>query len=318
MDKRILGIGLLIILVFVAVFSALWASKSWVNIGVGTAMLVVDATTGEVSDPVLGARAGFLIDGFKRMVGLQYPVFIYYQMDSVGMWSEWGLEEGTWVESARGDYPAVKTLSKDGLEIEVDILVRWSLNPAALKELYQKYPNLDWKDVAINSIIREEVRDTIAQFAAIQVIEERATIADELGQAIKQGLLEEPTLKDTMVEANLMVDLRDIDPSIEFVKAIESKLAAEQSKIQAEFEYERALTLARAESESKIIVADGIKEAIDTIVSITGETNSTRIAELYLTLEAMKTIAPNTETFIVIFGASGVPLVYPIPTNSTG
>jgi len=315
--NRALVVGLLIILMFAGIFAAMWASNSWVNIRVGTAMLIVDASAGTISGPVLGAAAGFYLDGFKRMLGLQYPIYIYYQIDSVGMWSEWKLEGTVWVESARGDYPAVKTLSRDGLEIEVDLLVRWSLNPASLKELFKRYPNLNWKDVTINSIIREEVRDTISRFNAIQVIEERATIADELGQAIRDGLLAEPTLEDVIVTSNLVVDLRDIDPSIEFVKAIEAKLAAEQAKIQAEFEYERALTLARAEAQSKIIVANGTREAIDIITSITGETNTTRIAELYLTLEAFKVIAPNTKSFIVIYGTGGIPLVYAIPTNST-
>jgi len=308
--------ALLGILIVLGVFGVFYGAASWVNIGVGTSMIVVDATARAISDPILGPTAGFYLNGFFRIVGLQYPVFIYYEVDSVGMWSEWKLEMGQWVESARGDYPAIKTLSRDGLEIEVDILVRWSLNSGALKELYRRYPRLDWKAITINSIIREEVRDTISNFTAIQVIEERARIADKLGQAIRQGLLEEPTLQGAIVESTLMVDLRDIDPSIEFIKAIEAKLAAEQAKIQATFEYERTLTLARAEAQAKIIIAEGIKEAIDTIISITGETNSTRIAEIYLTLEALKTIAPNTQNFIVIFG-TGIPLVYPIPTNST-
>ena len=278
--KTLLTWGLIIILIIGVVFGALWAANSWVTLGVGDAMIIVDRSTGTVSEPILGATAGFLLDGFKRIVGLQYPVFIYYQIDSVGMWSEWKLEGGNWIESARGDYPAVKTLSKDGLEIEVDILVRWSLNPNKLKQLYEKYPNQNWKDVAINSIIREEVRDTIAEFTAIQVIEERARIADELEQSIKRGLLEESTLQGVIVEGDLLVDLRDIDPSIEFIKAIEAKLAAQQSKIQAQFEYERALILAQAESQSMIIVANGTRQAIETILKITGETNSTRIAEL--------------------------------------
>ena len=315
--KTLLAWGLIIILIIGVIFGALWASGSWITLGVGDAMLIVDRSTGTVSEPILGATAGFLLDGFKRIVGLQYPVFIYYQIDSVGMWSEWKLEGGNWIESSRGDYPAVKTLSKDGLEIEVDVLVRWSLDPNALKALYQKYPNLNWKDVAINSIIREEVRDTISRFTAIQVIEERALIADELGKSIKEGLLAESTLQNVIVASDLLVDLRDIDPSIEFVKAIEAKLAAQQSKIQAQFEYERMLTLASAEAQAKIIVANGTRQAIETILQITGETNSTRIAELYLMLEALKTIAPYTQTFIVVFGTGEIPLVFPIPTNST-
>lgn len=308
--KSVLVPSVLIIIVLGVIFVGVVALNSWVSVGVGDAVLIVDATTGTIGDPILGASAGFFVNGFLRLAQLQYPVYIYYQMDSIGMWTEWTKEGG---EASRGEYPAIMGISKDGLEIEVDVLVRWSLNPDRVKSLYERYPGKNWKDVAIASIIREEVRHTISNFTAIEVIEKRATIEESLNQAIRTGLLGEPSLEGAIVESTLEVDLRDIDPSIEFVKAIEAKLAAEQAKIQAQFEYERALTLARAEAESKIIVANGTKEAIDTIVSITGETNSTRIAELYLTVEALKTIAPSAENFVVIWGAGETPVVYPIP-----
>jgi len=310
--KRPLMYGGLAILVFAIIFAALWSASAWIVVGVGDAVLIVDATTGTISDPILGPSAGFFVDGFKRMVRLQYPVYIYYQIDSIGMWTEWTREEQTLKEASRGEYPAIMGISKDGLEIEVDVLVRWSLNPDHLKELYMNYPNKNWKTVTIASIIREETRHTISNFTAIEVIEKRAAIEEALNQAIRQGLLGETSLVGAIVESTLEVDLRDIDPSMEFIRAIEAKLAAEQAQIQAQFEYERALILARAESESMIIVANGTREAIDTIVSITGETNSTRIAELYLTVEALKTIAPNAKNFIVVWGGGEIPIVYPI------
>ena len=115
--KSLLAWGLVIILITGAIFGALWAANSWTSLGVGEAMFIVDKSNGTISEPILGPAAGFLLDGFKRIVGLQYPIFIYYQIDSVGMWSEWKMEGGNFIESARGDYPAVKTLSKDGFNI---------------------------------------------------------------------------------------------------------------------------------------------------------------------------------------------------------
>jgi hypothetical protein len=46
-----------------------------------------------------------------------------------------------------------------------------------------------------------------------------------------------------------------------------------------------------------------------------GVTNSTRIAELYLWVEAMKQL--NISTFIIVTGEDGVPLIYQIPGNTT-
>jgi hypothetical protein len=55
--------------------------------------------------------------------------------------------------------------------------------------------------------------------------------------------------------------------------------------------------------------------AIRNIMRTAGVTNSTRIAELYLWVEAMKQL--NISTFIIVTGEDGVPLIYQIPGNTT-
>jgi len=85
-------------------------------------------------------------------------IHIYYAVDSVGMWKEGELQ---------GDFPPITPISKDGLRIEVDVLVRWSLDPTKLKALYQRFPNLDWKNRVVSSVIRETGRDVIGQYTAI-------------------------------------------------------------------------------------------------------------------------------------------------------
>lgn len=308
--------AILILLLIIGIISAIYAWLSWDSCGVGEELLVINAQTHEISEPIIGPWAGFTVNGFARLIGMQYTVRVYYQMNSVSMWTEYREENGNYIESARGDYPAILTLSKDGLQIEVDLLVRWANDPLKMKQVYQHYPYGNWKEVTINSIIREKTRDVITNYNAIDVIEKRQEISIKLGESIKNALLAEPTLGFSFIPSTLEVDLRNIDPSVEFVHAIERKLAAEQAKIQAQYEYERTLTLAHAEADSKIIVANATQQAIQTIIGLTGETNSTRIAELYLTLEAYKAIAPNTKSFILITG-QGVPVVYPLPTNST-
>jgi len=293
-------------LIFIIVFFAIFGLTMLRGVEVGHAKILADPLARTVSGPVMGP-AWFIKAPWVN------DVDIYYAMDSVGMWTEWKEEAGTWVETARGDYPAIRSLSKDGLEIEVDVLVRWSLNPNKVVELYRRFPARNWKDVAICSIVREEVRDTISRFTAIEVIEQRATIADELGRGIKERLLAEESLRDAIVPATLEVDLRDIDPSIEFIKAIEAKITAEQEKIKAQFEKERIMILANATAaqaiieaegfaQAKIIIATSTKEAIRLITEATGTTNSTEITRLYLTLEALKEIAKTGKNVIFIIG----------------
>jgi len=71
---------------------------------------------------------------------------------------------------------------------------------------------------------------------------------------------------------------------------------------------------AAGEAEAKVIEANATREAIELVLSSVGQSgNVTRIAELYLWVQALQKIAP--EVNILIVGAEGVPVM--IPTNST-
>jgi len=99
----------------------------------------------------------------------------------------------------------------------------------------------------------------------------------------------------------------------------------EQQKIQANFERERILVSANAtaqeaiikasgEAEAKIIEANATIQAIELVLMSVGlNGNETRIAELYLWIQALQRIAPEVE--ILIIGADGVRVL--IPTSST-
>jgi regulator of protease activity HflC (stomatin/prohibitin superfamily) len=238
-------------------------------------------------------------------------IHIYYAIDSVGMWTE---------GQVQGDYPAVTPMSKDGLRIEVDLLVRWSLDYTKLRELYQTFPALDWKTRTVSSLVRETTRDVVGHYTAIQIIENRSDITQALSDGIVATLFAEKSLGDTLVSVE--VDLRDIDPPIEFLQAIENKLAAEQSKLAAEFERERILVLANAsarekiiaaegEASARLIVANGTAESIQ-LIAENAEMNATDLTNLYLTLEALKEIAETSENFVVILGQDGLTYLLPV------
>jgi regulator of protease activity HflC (stomatin/prohibitin superfamily) len=293
--KKSFALGFLIILVFATVFGVLWAANSWLNVGQGYATLIVDAQSRTVSEPIIGASAGLYINGFSRMIGLQYPVSVYIATD-------------TFQED-------LSCFSADQLEMTIQVLISWRLDPSRVKQLYMSYPFLNYKEKAIQSIMEKTIRFVTKNYTALETIAFREGVANTIQTAVSEALSKEPSLSQALMEFRL--DLKNIGYPKTYTDAIEKKLAAEQAKIQAQFEYERALTLAKAEADSKVIVANGTRDAVRTIISITGETNSTRITELYLTLEALKNVAPNTQSFVVIFGSGGIPLVYPLPTNST-
>jgi regulator of protease activity HflC (stomatin/prohibitin superfamily) len=294
-----------VVIFIVAIIGAAFISLSiFRTVDVGYGVVLVDPIGRSISGPVIGPswylKAPWVND-----------VQIYYARDSVGMWKEDGLQ---------GDFPPISPISKDGLRITVDVLVRWSLDPTKLKALYQAFPNLDWKDKTISSVIREVARDVVGKYTAIQIIEERAEVGQGLSDEIAKALYEEDSLLNAL--ENVEVDLRDIDPPDAFLVAIESKLAAEQEKLQAEFEKERILTLANAsatekviaaegEATSRLIIAEGTAESIRVIAGNVGM-NLSEFTDLYMTLEALKEIAKTTKSFVVIMGQDGLTYLLPL------
>ena len=298
--KRV-AVAVLFLLIVFAIIVPLTVFRT---VAVGYGAILVDPIAKTISGPVTGPawffKAPWVTD-----------IHIYYALDSVGMWKE---------DAVMGDYPPITPISKDGLRIELDVLVRWSLDSTKLNALYETFPNLDWKDRVVASVIREAGRDIVGQYTVVQIIENRSVITQVLSDEIVSSLYAEESLLNALI--NVEVDLRDVDPPAEFLKAIEAKLAAEQSKLQAEFERERILILAnasaaekiiaaRGEAESRLIVANGTAESIRIIAEDAGM-NATELTNLYLTLEALKEIGRTTENFVVILGQDGLTYLIPL------
>jgi regulator of protease activity HflC (stomatin/prohibitin superfamily) len=298
--KRVAVAALFLLIVF-AIIVPLTVFRT---VAVGYGAILVDPIAKTISGPITGPawffKAPWVTD-----------IHIYYALDSVGMWKE---------DAVQGDYPPITPISKDGLRIELDVLVRWSLDSTKLKALYERFPNLDWKDRVVASVIREAGRDIVGQYTVVEIIENRSVITRVLSEEIVSSLYAEESLLSSLI--NVEVDLRDVDPPMEFLKAIEAKLAAEQSKLQADFERERILILAnasaaekiiaaRGEASSRLIVANGTAESIRIITDNAGM-NTTELTNLYLTLEALKEIGKTTENFVVILGQDDLTYLIPI------
>ncbi len=295
------AVAALVVLIIFAIVIPLTIFRT-VEVGYGA--ILVDPIGGTVSGPIIGPAWFFKAPWVS-------DIHIYYAIDSVGMWKEGELQ---------GEFPPITPISKDGLRIEVDVLVRWSLDPTKLKALYQRFPNLDWKDRVVSSVVRETGRDVIGEYVAVEMIENRSVITRVLSEEIVASLYAEESLLNALM--NVEVDLRDIDPPAEFLKAIENKLAAEQAKLQAEFEREKILILANAsalekiiaaegEASSRLIIANGTAESIRIIAEDAGM-NMTELTNLYLTLEALKEIAKTTQNFVVILGQDGLTYLIPV------
>ncbi|UCG36341.1 MAG: prohibitin family protein [Candidatus Bathyarchaeota archaeon] len=289
-------IALISILAFFLIFFVVFGLVAVVPVGVGHAVVLVDPITGSTSDPILGPT-------YAIKAPWVTAVDIYYATDTF---------EDT-----------IPSFSSDQLEMQIEVLVRWSLDPGKIKDLYNNYPNLNYKETAIESIMQETIRLITKNYTALETIEFRNVVRDQVEEAVLNELDTEPSLASALTRFEL--DLKNIGYPAKYTSAIEDKLVAEQQKIQADFEKERILVLANAtaqeliieaggEAQAKVIEANATKEAIELVLESVGQDgNQTRIAELYLWVQALQRIAPDIE--ILIVGADGVPVL--IPANST-
>jgi regulator of protease activity HflC (stomatin/prohibitin superfamily) len=270
------------------------------NVGVGEAGMVVDPLTGSISDPVLGPTFGLKAPWTSLTT-------VTYARETLGMWGD-GTDEFA-------DYAAIDCFSKDQLEMQVDIMIRWSVDPNKLKDLYQSYPSLNWEDKAVASLVREHIRYITKQYTAVETIEFRDKIGLEIEQELTNAINGAESLRGAII--NIEVDLRNVGLPAKYTSSIEDKLAAQQLKIQAEFEAERKIILANADAqalliganataEQKVIDGRGIREAIDVLVaehSIADE-DYMEFLDLYVYLKTLETLAEN-ENVNFIVGVEG-------------
>jgi regulator of protease activity HflC (stomatin/prohibitin superfamily) len=283
-------IAVVIIIIGLMVFAMIY------SVGVGEAGMVVDPLTGSISDPVLGPTFGLKAPWTSLTT-------VTYARETLGMWGD-----GT---DRFADYAAIDCFSKDQLEMQVDIMIRWSVDPNKLKELYQSYPSLNWEDKAVASLVREHIRYITKQYTAVETIEFRDQIGLEIEQELTKAISEAVSLRGAII--NIEVDLRNVGLPAKYTSSIEDKLAAQQLKIQAEFEAERKIILANADAqalliganataEQKIIDGQGIREAIDVLVaehSIADE-DYMEFLDLYVYLKTLETLAENENVNFIV------------------
>ena len=88
----------------------------------------------------------------------------------------------------------IASFSSDQLEMQVQTLVRWSLNPMNLKKLYQNYPRLNYKEAAFESILQETIRLVTKSYTALETIEFRDEVRDRIESAMMEAVSNEPSL----------------------------------------------------------------------------------------------------------------------------
>ncbi len=305
----LLGYAIIIIVVLIAIFAAVFFLTMWVNVPVGNAVVMVDPLSGTISQPVIGPI-------FATKAPWVDAVQIQISVDTLKIWGD-----GT---DKTADFPTVKSFSRDQLEMEIDLMLRWRLDPAKIKQLYENLPQKNWKNDVIASIAREQVRIVTKDFSTIETIEQREVVAQAIRDVIWNKIGVSAPLAGALTDFEF--ELRNIGYPDKYTSAIEDKLVAEQQKIQAEFNKqiiiinatanaERITIAAAANANATVIEAEATKEAIELVLEASGAdaSSETRIAELYLVMQTLQRIAPDVD--ILIMSPDGTSFILPASTS---
>ena len=285
----------------VTFFGTIWIiaiiiTTSFTEVGVGHGAMIVDPIGNTVSEPVLGARWFF-------RPPWTYTVDIYYAIDTFS--------------------DTIPCFSSDQLEMDIEVLIRWELDSNKLADLYRKYPTLNFKVSAIESVMEETIRLITKQYTARETIENRDLVTAEIEAAVLKEIREEPSLVGALI--HLEMDVKNIGYPEKYTSSIQDKLVAEQQKIQAEFERSKILILANATAqqqileahgyaEAKMIQANGTRQALETLLQMYPEETSTRYLELYTYLEAMKEM--DVPVILLGLGDDGLPVILNLQTTT--
>ncbi len=190
----------------------------------------------------------------------------------------------------------ISVLSANGLEISLELSIRYRPDPATLGRLHTEYGQ-GYYDILLAPVIRSEVREVIGKYTPEQLYStERTTIQKE----INDGMMRNLKGRHILLEG---IFLRDVQLPPQIKTAIEEKLKEEQSAQQYEFRIQKEAK----EAERKAIEARGIAE-YQRIVS----QGLTPQLLTWKGIEATETLAKSPNAKVVIIGnerGGGLPMI---------
>jgi regulator of protease activity HflC (stomatin/prohibitin superfamily) len=262
------GIGILVILLGVAALVASFAQRQFQRfrpLGIGA--IILGSVLWIAAAALIGVPVGTVAVVVNRFSGLKpealFPgTHVILPGVEVPYYYNTRLQELTLSRRGEGGPDideSIKALSKEGLEISVDVTVQYQVIPGKAPILHQQI-GPEFEKVIIRPQVRSEVRNGIGSFNAADLI---STQRKALETVIVKSL--EAVFQKSNLELNAVL-LREIRIPDSVAKAIEEKQTAEQrvqtEKNNREAERIRADTaVVKAEGESKAAVARATGEA---------------------------------------------------------
>ncbi len=153
-------------------------------------------------------------------------------------------------EGRRSAADAITTLTKEGLNVDLDMTVLYHLQEEKASDIYREI-GLAYDEKIIRPTIRTAIRDVIAQYEAKDIYSQKR---EEAGAKIQEQLAASMSPRGVVIETVL---LRNVVLPANLATAIQEKLQAEQ---EAE-KYDFILDKEKKEKQRKVIEAEGQRDA---------------------------------------------------------
>jgi len=192
-------------------------------------------------------------------------------------------------EGEKSGDDAIRVLTRDGLEVTIDLSVLYRVNAGNAPKLIQMV-GVEFKDKIIRPVTRTKIRDNAVYYDAVELY---STKRDEFQTRIFKGIDDEFNKRGLILE-NLLVRNISLPQTVKLT--IESKINAEQDAQKMQF----VLQKEKQEAERKRVEAQGIAD-YQRIIS----EGLTEKQLRYEQIKAYKEIASSTNTKVIIMPDKG-------------
>ncbi len=152
-------------------------------------------------------------------------------------------------EGNKGGDDAIRALSRDGLEVTIDLTVLYRIIPAKAPEIYREL-GISYRDLIVRPIARTRIRDLAANYEAVSLYSsKREEFQNKIFEAISSDFENRGLVLEQLLVRNIT-----LPQSVK--EAIESKINAEQEAQKMEF----VLQKEQQEAERKRVEAQGIAD----------------------------------------------------------
>ena len=153
--------------------------------------------------------------------------------------------------------------SKDAQTVTAQLAVQYKIKPDKLLEVARQYGSVNALEERLKAVILERSKSVFSDKGAMLIVESRSALSGEIEQRVI------PMMEQYYVTVTA-VALADISFNDAFENAVEQKMVAEQEKLRAEYDKEKAIIKAEellevAEREAKAVIqrAQGDAEALE-------------------------------------------------------